>query len=305
MLNAIVTQGSPHRMEWASETPRWTRPAAIVALLVLAIVMLRAPQPGIVAPPDAVSPFDAPVTLSEQFERQAAPLTPASPLDGRESVATIENVSLYTSAGSYTAEQVRAMAGPIHDALRYVEDRTALRLSGPVSIIFDRRELCALDGAAYTERRVILLYACPDLPPQRAINILAHEFVHQLAHDRYGPAHLRADLILSEGLATWGAGSYWLGGAQTFREFVSHSYGDRLLPIGAHYRDYGSIDAMNRLYYQWASVVEWTLETHGRDAFDRLYASGSGPTPATADYMGVLGGDLGAVEAAWRAWLAP
>jgi hypothetical protein len=224
-------------------------------------------------------------------------------LQGREPVATIENVSLYTSSGSYSADQIRAMAGPIHDALRYVEDRTALRLSASVSIIFDRRESCGLDGAAYTERRIIMLYACPDLPSQRAINILAHEFVHQLAHDRYGSAHLRADLILSEGLATWGAGSYWLGGAPTFREFVRHNYGDSLLPVGTHYRDYGSLDAMNRLYYQWASLVEWTLESHGRDAFDQLYASGKGPTPATADYEGVLGGDLGAVEAAWRAWL--
>ncbi len=286
-----------------AETPRWTRAAALIALAVVIVFVLRAPQPGVVAPPDAVGPFDAPATLNDRFERESPP-APAAPLQGRVPVATIDNLSLYTSPGSYSVDQIRAMAGPIHDALRYVEDRTALRLNAPVTIIFDRRESCGLDGAAYTERRVIMLYACPDLPAQRAINILAHEFVHQLAHDRYGPAHLQADLILSEGLATWGAGAYWLGGAPTFREFVRRNYGDNLLPVGAHYRDYGSIDAMNRLYYQWAALVEWTLESHGRDAFDRLYASGAGPTPATADYMGVLGGDLGAVEAAWREWLA-
>lgn len=289
-------------MERTIDRSRWLRPLALIAALVVIVTVVRAPHPSIVAPPEAVAPPDAPRGLTAQLRRPEP--TVASPSD-QAVLAAAGRLRLVAMAGSYSAERVQAMAAPIATALAYVEERTGLTLREPITVIFDRRESCALDGAAFTERRVIMLYACPDLPPQRAINILAHELVHQLAHDHWGAAHLQADLILSEGFATWGAGRYWLGESPSFRAFVAHHYGAHLLPLGAHYRDYASIAAMNQLYYQWAALVEWILEVHGRAAFEHLYASGHGPTPATADYPGVLGGDLGAVEAAWRAWLQP
>ncbi|WP_029214705.1 hypothetical protein [Kallotenue papyrolyticum] len=288
-------------MEDSLDRSRWARLLVpLVALLVIAAV-LRAPQPTIVAPPDVLAPA-APRAFSGQLAARQATVAPP---DSQSVLAAAGRLRLTTASGSYSLERVQAIASSVEVALDYVEQRTGLRLSGPVTISFDRRESCALDGAAFTERRVIMLYACPDLPPQRAVNILAHELVHQLAHDHWGAAHLQADLILSEGFATWGAGRYWLGESASFRAFVVQHYGAQLLPLGAHYRDYASIAAMNQLYYQWAALVEWILEAHGRAAFDRLYASGQGPTPASANYLGVLGGDLGAVEAAWRAWLAP
>jgi hypothetical protein len=178
-----------------------------------------------------------------------------------------------------------------------------MTLSAPVAVIFDRRDNCGLDGAAYTQKRVIFLYTCPTIPAQRAINILAHEFVHQMAHDHYGEAHLQADLILSEGLATWGAGKYWLGGEANYRAFVQRHYASGLLPLNSDYRAIGTIDAMNRLYYQWASLVDFVIEKHGRDTFDQLYRSGQGMSPNTADYNGTLGMDIEALQLQWRAWL--
>jgi hypothetical protein len=59
---------------------------------------------------------------------------------------------------------------------------------------------------------------------------------------------------------------------------------------------------MNRLYYQWASFVEFLLETYGRERFDALYISGA-QAPGSADYAGVYGKDLPTLEREWLAWL--
>jgi hypothetical protein len=288
---------------------RWTRPlVALVALLLIVWTMRTTSSTRVVAPPEALG---GGTTLQGQFQAQpapsAAPISAAaadSAVAGRTPIVMLGQVALYTSDGSYSPDQLRDLAGPLGDALGYVSARTEMQLSAPVAIIFDRRDSCGLDGAAYTERRLIMLYACADMPTNRAVNILAHEFVHQLAYDHYGPAHMQADLILSEGLATWGAGKYWLGRESDFRGFVQHNYAAQLLPLGTHYRDIGTIDAMNRLYYQWASFVDFLISSRGRETFDALYRSGHGMQPNTADYSGVLGADLGGVEQQWKEWLS-
>lgn len=285
----------------------WGRVLAIIlAVLVIVLVMRSPSRPAIIAPADALGTSSGPLGLTGQFQARPEPsvaVAPA-PVDGRLAVASDGQLALYTTEGSYTPEQVRSLAQPLNEALSYVSERTGMKLSAPVNIIFDHRAgACGLDGAAYTQKRTILLYACPDIPTRRAINILAHEFVHQLAHDHYGPAHMQADLILSEGLATWGAGKYWLGGESDFRGFVAHNYASNLLPLGSHYRDFGTLDAMNRLYYQWASLVDFLIATQGRENFDTLYKSGRGMEPNTADYQAVLGSDLAGVEQQWKEWL--
>lgn len=296
-------------MELIDSGNRWIRPLVLIAAVMLIASILRAPQPSMTAPPDALRELGAPAPLQGQFQAQSAPQAvpqgwEAAPIDGRPVVVVADQLALYTSDGAYTPEQVQALAGPLLEALSYVGTRTNMRLAAPVSIIFDRRAQCGLDGAAYTEKRIIILYACPDMPARRTINILAHEFVHQLAHDHYGAAHLQADIVLSEGLATWGAGKYWLGAEPDFRSFVQHNYAAALLPLDSDYRAIGTIDAMNRLYYQWASLVDFMLVTHGRETFDKLYVSGRGMAPNTADYGGVLGTDLLGLQPAWQAWLS-
>lgn len=295
-------------MEWIEPDNRWPgRLIALIALLLIAAV-LHSPQRTVTAPPQALSGAQAPVPLHGRFQVQAAPTAiSAAPqpdfVGGRTPVVAVGQLTIYTTSGSYSDEQARDLAVPLDEALHYVSSRTGLQLSAPVAIIFDRRATCGADGAAYTRQRVIMLYACPDLPMRRGVNIVAHELVHQLAHDHYGAAHLRADLIMSEGFATWGAGKYWLGREPDFRSFVQHNYADALLPLDSDYRSLGTIDAMNRLYYQWASLVDYLVATHGRDAFDKVYASGQGIAPNTADYSRVLGADLHQLEQRWQQWL--
>ncbi len=295
-------------MELIESDNRWSRPLVLLLAVVLIAVILRSPQRAVTAPPQSLAQGEQPAGLQGQFQVQAAPAASSSAgqsllLAGRRPVVTAGDLVIYTSSGSYSEEQARALAAPLREALDYVSNRTELQLSAPVSILFDRRATCGLDGAAYTQQRVIILYACADLPLRRAVNIVAHELVHQLAHDHYGAAHLQADLIMSEGFATWGAGKYWLGSEPDFRSFVQHNYASALLPLNSDYRKLGTIDAMNRLYYQWASLADFLIATHGRSAFDQLYRSGQGMAPNSADYSGVLGADLGQIEQQWQAWL--
>jgi hypothetical protein len=161
---------------------------------------------------------------------------------------------------------------------------------------------CGLHGIAYTDVRDVQAFTCNDISRDRAVAIMAHEFVHQLEQDRYGPPHLSSDLILAEGAATWGAGEYWLGGKPDFRSYVRDQRANGLFyPLATDYNGLG-ITAMNALYYQWASFVEYLIGAYGRDKFDAVYVTG-GSAPGAADYAGVYGKGLDALEREWKAWL--
>ncbi len=222
----------------------------------------------------------------------------------RAPVARSDHLVLYASTGSYAGDQVGELAPEIEAALAYVEGRTVIRLARPVNIMFDRRTAaCGLDAVAYTAVRTLVVYVCPDTPGQRVVNVLAHELVHQLAHDYFGAPHLQADLLLSEGLATWGAGRYWLGGADDFRTFVAANYRDHLLPLDTTPRGDDSAARLNQLYYQWAAFVEWIMAEYGPEAFERLYAAEAGRTPGSAPYEAVLGLSLAEATSRWLHWI--
>jgi hypothetical protein len=276
----------------------WIRPALIgLALLAFILLFRHNPTPSPLVPPRALDALAAPTVAPAEMPVRA----PAG--SSRPSIATTEHTRLYSSAGSYAPADVSALAVPIEETISYVHERTGWTLAGPVNVVFDRRPgACGLDAAAFTNARTLFMYACAEVPAQRAVNVLAHEVVHQLAHDRFDAAHMQADIILSEGVATWGAGRYWLGDHADFRAFVRANYRAHLLPLRTDSRG-ASIATMNQLYYQWASFVEWIRATQGADAFDRLYAGGTGRQPGSAPYADVLGMTLADAERAWQAWL--
>jgi hypothetical protein len=161
-----------------------------------------------------------------------------------------------------------------------------------------------MDAVAFTDARTLILYACAGTSTARARNILAHELVHQLAHDHYGAPHLQADLLLSEGLATWGAGRYWLGDETSFHDFVAANYGGNLLPLAIDPRGGATTDRLNQLYYQWASYIEWLRAIYGPATLDRLYSAGLGRQPGSAPYLATLGISFEESEILWRTWIA-
>ncbi len=268
-------------MSWGS---RWITISLCLIGLAAAIIVVRMQQP---------LPRLAPL-VAEANVVAAVPV-----LSGVAQPQNTELLRITVAPQALPASvSIETITADLYAALAYVSERTAINLTAPIAVRINASPDCALHGVAYTDIREVQVFTCSALPPSRAVNILAHEFVHQLAHDYYGAAHLRSDPILLEGWATWGAGRYWLGQMPDFRTFV----GTRpSLPLVASHLGRPAAE-MNTLYYQWASFVEYLIITYGRTAFDDLYRSGAG-TPGSADYQGVYGIDLPTLEAQWRTWL--
>jgi hypothetical protein len=213
----------------------------------------------------------------------------------------IDPFTLIVDDGLYDGQQ-DVLAADLKQALDYVTKRFGSLPTSHFNAVVAREDSCNLHGVAHTEERTVQVSTCNDISRLRAVAIMAHEFAHQLAQDRYGPAHLSADLILAEGVATWGAGEYWLSGQPDFRSFVRGQRDSGVFyPLATDYTGMG-IGAMNALYYQWASFVDFLITTYGREKFDQVYVAGQG-APGSADYRGVYGRELDVLEQEWQAWL--
>jgi hypothetical protein len=216
-------------------------------------------------------------------------------------VADPSLLAITASDGLYATERAQ-LEEEARRAYEYVAARFGGFLTAPLTVAFVQDAGCALSGVAYTDIRNVRVFTCNGIDRGRAIAILAHEYVHQLQHDQYGPRHLSADLILSEGLATWGAGQYWLGGHSSFRSYVRTQRGNGVFyPLATSYAGRG-VAVMNALYYQWASFVEFLIDRYGRERLDALYVTGSG-APGSANYQAIYGKDLVTLEQEWITWL--
>lgn len=287
--------------------PRSALGPLLLAILFLWLIIGHAhhDEPRI-APPWAVNPsqpsswsVDLP-SLPSLPDLPESPLRPLQPTPERFIERT--NLRIAGIEGLYSLEEQDSLATELEWALSYVTSRFSFQPAQSIMVMVYSSEDCVLHGAAFTERRHVQIYTCADIPRYRVVNILAHEFVHQLAHDHYGPRHLQADMILLEGLATWGAGGYWLGGQPDFRAFMRANLPpEARLPLATSYVG-RPIDDMNLLYYEWASFVEFLLQTYGQEKFDALYVSGA-QSPGSANYAGVYGKDLPTLEQEWQAWV--
>lgn len=287
-----------------SDTPMYARQSprppltlllAIAAISLFVLLILRPSAPATTL----VSRW-APEPMLTRPEPPAAEIdAPPAAISGP--VVAVDALDISVGDGLYPGER-DPLTGELAEALGYVSARFGSPPSARFTATLVNDASCGLHGIAYTDVRNVQVFTCPSISRDRAIAIMAHEMVHQLEQDRYGAAHLSADLILSEGTATWGAGKYWLGGQPDFRSFVRNQRAaGQFYPLATHYSGLG-ITAMNTLYYQWASFVDFLISTYGREKFDQLYVSGSG-APGSADYSGVYGKDLPALEREWIAWL--
>jgi hypothetical protein len=188
-----------------STTPRAALgPLALIALLAVLLLSYRPPARPRLAPPWAIN---MPGEWSEVADIELSGLGVTV-----DEFSQQTDMQIISAEGLYAAEDQAQLATETEWALAYVSDRFGHTPAQPVSIDVQHDTGCQLNGAAYTEQRLVQVLTCPEIARNRVVNILAHELVHQLAHDRYGDAHLQADMILLEGLATWGAGDYWLSG---------------------------------------------------------------------------------------------
>jgi hypothetical protein len=218
-----------------------------------------------------------------------ANLTPDGPFD------TLLERILYPDQHAQLAAEVR-------QAYDYVSAQFHVRSAARFKAAFAIDEQCGLHGLTRADEHIAQVFTCNDIPRSRAVAIMAHELAHQLEFEQYGEAHLAADQILVEGMATWAAGEYWLGEYPDFRSYARdlRSAGDRP-PLAT---DIGIEDVanMNRLYPQWASFVEFLITRYSREKFDQLYLTGH-VSAGSADYMGVYGKSLDLLEQEWQSWL--
>lgn len=277
-------------------------PILLLSMLLIMFISRQPASPGI-PPPWAISSGPA-VSMPDMTDLPDFPalssagstsFVPGQPLQR-------ENLTLHVPSDLYTSGVQVRLALELEAALRYTSERFGSPPASPLQIVMASETPCMLHGAAFTNERRLLLASCPTTPTARVVSIAAHEFVHQLAHDYYGPVHQTTDVIVLEGLATWGAGSYWLGNQPSFRAFVQQHYASSLLPLATPYQGRPVAD-MNQLYYQWASFIEYLLETYGRERLDAVAITGH-YAPGSADYAGIYGTGLDALEQDWRAWLS-
>jgi hypothetical protein len=281
---------------YAREYPsmRWL---LIVALVSVAIIFLLRPN---AAATRLVSHW-RPQPMLTQPDQPAQITNAPPPVAIKGEAQAVAQIDLSVDDRLYPDER-QPLTDELQRALAYVSARFGSGPSSRFKAAVVNEDACGLHGIAYTDLRSVQVFTCPSIGRDRAVAILAHEFVHQLEQDRYGPAHLNADLILSEGAATWGAGEYWLGGQPDFRSYVREQRSSGVFyPLATDYSGLG-VAAMNALYYQWASFVDFLISTYGREKFDRLYVTGQG-APGSADYAGVYGKGLNVLEREWQAWL--
>ena len=221
-------------------------------------------------------------------------------------VVQTERLDIYVGKGSFTQEQVAALAPRLERLLMVNENGFwPTKLDHRVSIGFYSRASApsrGTRGMAYTSENRIEVYFNADEDPAKAATIAAHELAHHLQHQRYGKeVHQRADRLLLEGQATWISGVRWLSeyNAESWRRRAKqiNESGVPLILVGAE--SYGADNA----YELWASFVSYLVKFYGIEHFDAVYASGRGRGVGSADYQGVYGKSLQDLADEWREYI--
>lgn len=234
---------------------------------------------------------------------------PAPPMPGELAMRTY-SLDLYRSAGGMEADIVQALGIEAESAIVAGSQVIGRFLSGRVSISFEppQRGPCAIRGITLSNERKIRLFYEPETDPQRVLGILAHELFHQLQRDYYGERdHRKADVILLEGMAVWGTADYFRqpDGRALYQHRVKEAEArGELLPLTTSLEADCRTTTRNNIYNQWASFVEFLVETRGREALDAVYRSSSGRPAGSSNWSAVYGQSLDELEAAWRVWLA-
>jgi hypothetical protein len=225
-----------------------------------------------------------------------------------ELITHTAHLDIYRLAGTLSMTALLELAPKFEQAIARVGARMNARLAGRVAISFEPPQSgpCALRGQTLSHQRSIQLYYGPETPSDRVLAVVAHELAHELQHDYYGwEAHQRSDLILLEGQATWASADYALDaqGRPVWAVAAERALAEgNLLPLDTSLVADCRTTTRNSAYTGWASFVAFLMR-EGRARFDKLYRSGQGHTPGSADYLGIYGKSLQELDQEWRAWL--
>lgn len=232
-----------------------------------------------------------------------------APFLAGELVVRTQSVDFYRLPGALTAEEILALSTAVEQSIASGSSLLGSNLTGRVALRFEPEQHgpCAIRGLTLSNERTIYMYYAPGSNLWNIEAILAHEFVHQLQHDYYGPQHhLRSDVILLEGMAVWGSSPYYqdANGQPRYHAFAKQAMHEGiLLPLTTSLDADCRTSTRNFIYDQWASFVEYLLITYGRERLDAVYADSTGRPAGSANYLGVYGKSLEQLESDWVAWL--
>lgn len=265
-------------------------------------------------PTPSITPIPPTATLARRAYNESAnvKIAPTSFLPGQgpilpgEFVYAGRRLDFYVGRGTFSPEEVAAMAIKAEHALSYIQKRFAVQLSERVSVGVYSASLApgrGTRGIAYTYGATnVRIYYRSGESAHDALVILSHELAHALQAEAYGrEEQSRADTVLLEGLASWISGEYWLSLSESnsfqerARALYQAGYRGNLATLGR-----GSLDVA---YDMWAGFVDYLTRTYGWDAFNLLYATGRGRAPGSADYLGVYGKSFKELQDEWYATL--
>lgn len=265
-------------------------------------------------PTATATPIPPTPTLARRLfnESVGVKIAPTSFLPGRgpelpgEMIFAGRRLDFYVGRGTFSAEQVAEMAIKGEHALSYIQKRFAVTLNERVSVgVYNAAQAPGRGtrGIAYTYGNTnVRIYYRPGEDQHDALVILSHELAHALQAEAYGKdAQSMADTVLLEGLASWISGEYWLSLSESesfqarARELYQAGYSGNLAAMGKRNLDVA--------YDMWAGFVDYLTRTYGWDAFNRLYVSGRGRAPGSADYSGVYGKSFQELQAEYYATL--
>ncbi|NNJ12679.1 hypothetical protein EKD04_020345 [Chloroflexales bacterium ZM16-3] len=223
-----------------------------------------------------------------------------------EMVYSGRRLDVYVGGGTFSADEVASLGVKAEWALSYIQKRFDAELTRRISVgVYSTSQAPGKGtrGIAYTYGDTnVRIYYRPGEDQHDALVVLSHEMAHALQAEAYGKdAQSRSDTVLLEGLASWISGEYWLSlsGATSFqsraRELYQSGYTGNLATLGR-----GSLDVA---YDMWAGFVDYLGRTYGWEKFNRLYLSGRGRSPGSADYQGVYGKSFQELYTEWYATL--
>src|SRR5438128_265221 len=152
--------------------PAWLLIIAVTSIMVL---VLTRPSP---AATQLVSHW-RPQTMLTQPDQPAQQPNPPAPAPISGSALPVDQFDMSVDDGLYD-DQRAPLAAELGRALAYVSARFGGGPSARFRAAIVRDDSCALHGIAYTDVRTVQVYTCPDISRDRAVAIMAHEFVHQL-----------------------------------------------------------------------------------------------------------------------------
>ena len=210
----------------------------------------------------------------------------------------------------YDADQTfgRELLGSAVESLARLEGNVGVELEKPVKIIVyqskaDMQEALTSRGAIFEEQIITLgVVVAPDIvllhgAHQDVDVTIAHELTHVVVGLATENPYADIPAWLNEGLAMYNEGELRSGNAQALKKGIREN---SLLSVRSLTAPTGNPDEVNLFYGEVYSVVDFLLETYGKEKMSELLKVFKEGSLADDALMRVYGFDQDELDAQWR-----